>query len=129
MPEQKSFTCILCPRGCFLTVTVDGAEAEVRGNACPKGLAYGKQEAVRPLRTLTSTVRAEGSCRRRLPVRTNGDIELARLREAAAVLDNIVARAPVSCGDVLVADFLGLGVDLIATDDLPLGSVGPGGQP
>jgi len=53
-------------------------------------------------------------------VRTSGPIPLGRLLGAAAFLDGLEARAPVTCGDVIVKDFLGLGVDLLATDSLGL---------
>lgn len=119
MPEPKGFTCVVCPRGCRLLVSlVDGAVA-VSGNACPRGADYGRQEAVSPMRSLTTTVRTAGSRRPRLPVRSSVDLPLSRLLEAMAAIDPVVARAPVRRGDVLLGDLLGLGVDLVATDDLP----------
>jgi CxxC motif-containing protein len=90
----------------------------VSGNACPRGEGYGRQEAIAPMRSLTSTVRAEGGARARLAVRTNGDIPLARMLEAVYALDDIVVCAPVAAGELIRADFLGLGVDLIASDEL-----------
>ena len=118
MSERKTLTCIICPRGCVLTVAIDGGMATVSGQACPKGETYGRQEAVEPLRSLTTTVRTDSPSRPRLPVRGDGDIPLRRLREALSTLDEVVARAPIKHGDVLVKDILGLGVNLIATDDL-----------
>lgn len=122
MSERKEFTCIECPRGCRLAVVTDNGTAAVTGNACPKGAAYGAQEAVAPMRTLTTTVVVEGSSRRRLPVRTAGELPLGRILDAMAAIDPVVARPPVRRGDVVVRDLLGLGVDLIATDDLAAGA-------
>jgi len=116
--ELKEFTCIECPRGCHLVITLENSVAEVSGNACPKGAIYGAQEAVAPMRTLTTTVAVEGSVRRRLPVRTDGELPLSRLLDAMAAIDPVVLRPPVRRGDIVVRDLLGLGVDLIATDDL-----------
>lgn len=113
-----------CPRGCALEVDVAEAPTgglvvlAVRGNACRRGEDYGRAEVVDPRRSLTSTVRTEGTRRRRLPVRTSGTVPLGRLVEAARSLDSVVARPPVTCGEVLIRDLLGLGVDLVATDDL-----------
>ncbi len=131
MAEAKEFTCIECPRGCRLVIEldivakgsakVDGIkylQATVTGNACPKGEAYGKQEAINPMRSLTTTVVVEGSARRRLPVRTDGDLPLSRLLEAMAAIDPVVVHPSVVRGDVVVRDLLGLGINLIATDDL-----------
>ncbi len=133
MPELKSFTCVVCPRGCRLYVTIEGGSLTVVGNACPKGEPYARQEAVAPMRSLTSTVRALGGARPRLPVRTTGDIPLSRMLEAMDALELIEARAPVAIGQVLAADFMGLGVDLVASEALTaeggggFGITGPGG--
>ncbi|MCP5454484.1 MAG: DUF1667 domain-containing protein [Spirochaetaceae bacterium] len=118
MSVHKELTCIECPRGCRLSVEVDGGRAAVSGNACPKGAVWGAQEAVAPMRTLTTTVAVEGSTRKRLPVRTDGTLPLGRLLDAMAAIDPVVVRPPVRRGDVLARDLLGLGVDLVATDDL-----------
>ena len=118
MIERKDFTCIECPRGCRLSVVVENGAASVSGNACPKGAVYGAQEAVAPMRTLTTTVVVEGSSRRRLPVRTDGALPLGRLLDAMTAIDPVVVRPPVRRGDVVVRDLLGLGVHVIATDDL-----------
>jgi CxxC motif-containing protein len=118
MADAKSLSCILCPRGCRLELLVEGELVSVSGNACPRGEGYGRQEALAPMRSLTSTVRAEGGVRARLAVRTSGDIALARMLEAVYALDDIVVRAPVAAGQLIRADFLGMGVDLIASDEL-----------
>lgn len=117
--EIKEFPCIECPRGCRLTVTIDGDGVSVAGNACPKGAAWGAKEAVLPMRTLTTTVAVRGSSRRRLPARSSGEIPLSRILDAMAAIDPVVVAPPLRCGDVILPDLLGLGVDLIATDDLP----------
>lgn len=114
----KRFTCILCPRGCRLEAAIGEGSVTVGGNACPRGAQYGQREAVDPRRSLTTTVRVE-SRRRMLPVKTNGDIPLDRLMDAMRAIDGVVARPPVECGQALVRDLLGLGVDLVACDRVP----------
>lgn len=118
MIECKEFTCIACPRGCRLVVAVNDGAASVSGNACPKGAIYGAQEAVQPMRTLTTTVAIVGSARRRLPVRSSADLPLSRILDAMTALDPVVVRPPLRRGDIVVRDLLGLGVDIVATDDL-----------
>ena len=42
---QKELTCICCPVGCALTVTIaDDSSVTVTGNRCPRGAAYGEKE-------------------------------------------------------------------------------------
>jgi len=119
MKRHKEFPCIECPRGCRLSVDInDDGEVVVTGNACPKGAVWGAGEAVAPMRVLTTTVIIAGSSRRRLPVRTNGELPLGRLLDAMAALDPVVVRPPIRSGDTVLRDLLGLGVDVVATDDL-----------
>ncbi len=115
---MKEIICIVCPRGCQLTVDEANGYA-VTGNGCPRGAAYGKSELQNPTRVLTSTVRLTGAALRRLPVKTDRAIPKGKLREAMALLDTVVAHAPVTEGQVLVADLLGTGANLVATREIP----------
>jgi CxxC motif-containing protein len=124
LSELKEITCIECPRGCRLEVSIDDGVAVVSGNACPKGAVYGSQEAVSPMRTLTTTVAIEGSARRRLPVRSSCELPLSRLLDAMAALDPVIVRPPVVRGEAVLRNLLGLGVDMLATDDLPADQTG-----
>ena len=54
---KRNLTCIICPRGCTLTVETEGDKVSVSGNSCPKGAVYGIEETTRPTRTVTSVVR------------------------------------------------------------------------
>ena len=118
MPETRHFTCIVCPRGCSLEVELaDGSTfLRVSGNGCKRGEDYARREVVDPRRSLTSTVRTRGLERRRLSVRSAGTLPLGRLVEAARALDGIVVDRPTKCGDLVLGDILGLGVDIVATD-------------
>lgn len=49
-------TCIVCPKGCRLQVDDENGYT-VTGNSCPRGAAYGHEEATSPTRMVTSTVR------------------------------------------------------------------------
>ena len=60
--EERTLTCIRCPRGCAVTVTLeDGAVVSVRGNSCPRGDAYARAEVTNPTRVVTTTVPVRGS--------------------------------------------------------------------
>lgn len=116
MSETKSFVCICCPRGCHLNVQLP--ELAITGNSCKRGEEYAKREVSDPRRTITSTVRTTDPERRRLPVKTDGSIPLAKLREAAAALDSVTVSPPVACGDIVLKNVLGLGVNIVATDEI-----------
>ncbi len=114
---KKNLTCIVCPIGCALEVTVDesGKVSEISGNTCKRGYDYAMTEFTDPRRTLTSTVRIIGSLGDSfLPVRTASPIPKPKLFEAMAMLNSIEVTAPVKCGDVVCRDFVENGIDLIA---------------
>jgi CxxC motif-containing protein len=119
--EQKYFPCPQCARGCSLDVVVDGDSVLVSGNACPQGEAFGRQEALMPMRPLVTSVRASGGVRPRLQVCGTGDIPLTRLLEAMDALDALSVEAPVVGGQLVVTDLLGLGIDVVAREALPSG--------
>ena len=57
--EERKLTCIGCPMGCPLVVTMDGGDVvSVTGNTCKRGEIYGRKEVTNPTRIVTSTVRA-----------------------------------------------------------------------
>ncbi|MCQ2432981.1 MAG: DUF1667 domain-containing protein, partial [Clostridia bacterium] len=102
MGSIKNMTCIVCPMGCALEAELDDAGNIVRisGNTCKRGEAYARTELTDPRRTLTSTVKLEGSAHDRfLPVKTDGGIPKAKLFEAMKVLSEITAKTPVRRGD------------------------------
>lgn len=54
--ETRELTCIGCPLGCALTVTMNGKEVvEVKGNTCKKGDIYARKEVTNPTRIVTTT--------------------------------------------------------------------------
>ena len=59
---MKNFICIMCPKGCHLTVD-EANDYQVSGHSCNKGVKYGKAEATNPIRVVTSTVRVEAVMR------------------------------------------------------------------
>ena len=69
--QEKQLTCIVCPRGCQMTVTLeDGKPVHIEGNQCPRGVDYATSEFLHPMRTLTTTVRLQNGAL--LPVKTTG---------------------------------------------------------
>jgi|GEM_PF-44039 len=114
----KNLTCIECPKGCHLTVEIEGGQAiKVSGNQCPKGEKYAVSEVENPVRTLTSSVLAEGLALKMVPVRTDQPIPRDRVFEAMAAIKRLRLKGPVRVGEVVVANFLNLGVNLVVIRD------------
>ncbi len=113
---NKTLICIECPKGCGLSVDIENCSVvNVTGNACPKGKVYAVSEIENPKRILTSTVLAEGLTLKMLPVRTDLPIPKAKILEAMEEIKRIRIYKPVLMNEILVKDFLGLGVNLIST--------------
>lgn len=125
MSSVTSFVCIGCPIGCPLELTHEGREIlEVQGQACNRGAKYARQEFTDPRRQLSTTVPIRGARWQRLPVRVTGAIPKDRVLEAARLIHQLRATAPISAGQVLLADLLGEpGIAVVATRSMPrLGS-------
>ena len=114
---MKNLICIVCPKGCHLQVDEDNGYA-VTGNSCPRGAEYGKAELLHPTRVLTSTVRVDGGLHRRLPVKTTAPIPKELLFQAMEALNGVTLTAPVTVGQVVIANLLGTGVDVVATRNM-----------
>lgn len=120
--EEKSvtLTCIRCPKGCQVTVTLEGGQVTaVTGNGCPRGDAYARKEVTDPTRVVTTVVPVSGSAvARMVSVKTAGDVPKAKVLDVVRALSGVSMAAPVHIGDVVLADVCGTGVDVVATKDV-----------
>ncbi|MCH4188536.1 MAG: DUF1667 domain-containing protein [Megasphaera sp.] len=117
--ETKQINCINCPLGCLLTIELtDGKVTNVTGNTCPRGEKYGHQEMTNPQRMLTSSVRVENGFLPLLPVVSKSTLPKGKILACAEALRDVVVKAPVKTGDIIVSNILGLGVDIIASRDM-----------
>lgn len=115
-----TYLCIECPLGCRLEVDdAEGEIVEVRGFSCKRGAEYARQEHVDPRRTVTTTVAVSGSLWPRLPVKTAHPVPKSRVRDVCAWMRGVRVAAPVALGQIVARDVLGLGVDMVATRDMP----------
>ena len=115
---MKKVVCILCPKGCEMTVTGEGDDIKVNGNKCDKGIDFAKKESFSPERTLTSTVHISGGIHTMLPVKTSTAIPKDLMAEAVELIGRAEVSSPVKAGDVIIANILGTGADIIATRDM-----------
>ena len=119
--EKRELTCIGCPLGCSITVTLENGEIkDVAGYTCKRGHDYARKEVTNPTRIVTSTVRLTGSATGAAVVRckTAQDIPKGKIFEIVAALRQVTAHAPVKIGDVLLTNAAGTGVDIVATKNV-----------
>lgn len=117
--EERKLTCICCPMGCQLQVTIkDGQVEKVEGNTCKRGAEYGKKEVTDPTRIVTTTVRVHGGILPVVSVKTAQDIPKAAVFDCVRELKDVVLEAPVRIGDVVLSDIAGTAVDVIATKNI-----------
>lgn len=120
-----NLTCIGCPMGCQLTVTLeDGAVTSVTGNHCRIGDNYARKEVTSPTRIVTSTVAVLPDRNTvpevdkhygRISVKTASDVPKSKIMDVMAEIKRTYAHAPIQIGDVILANVAGTGVDVIAT--------------
>jgi CxxC motif-containing protein len=119
---ERKMVCISCPLGCRLTVTGEKEEEiSVKGNKCAKGESYAREEILAPRRVVTATVKVGGGCGRRLPVKTSAAVLKEHIPALLRKAYSMEIEAPIRCGEVLLVDIAGAGVDLVATRSLEPG--------
>lgn len=112
---MKEFTCIICPRGCHLSVDDN---MNVTGNTCPRGKEYAISELTNPVRTITSSVRVSNREDLLVSVKTSGSIPKGKIFEAMDEINKLSVEAPTHIGDVVKENILGLGVDILITKNI-----------
>lgn len=112
----RTFTCILCPNGCEIEATLDnGRITSIEGNLCDKGRGYVEQEILRPVRNIASSVLVSGGELPLVSVRLTAPVPKERVFDVMAEIKKQRLVAPVRRGQVVIANVLGLGSDVIAT--------------
>ncbi|QVK18471.1 DUF1667 domain-containing protein [Mycoplasmatota bacterium] len=112
---KKEMICIVCPRGCKLTVTKENEEYQVNGNFCKRGIKYGISEIVNPVRQVTSTVKIDGATHRRLPVITDREIPKDLIFKVMNEINQVSIQAPVKCGEIIIKNVLNTDANIIAS--------------
>ena len=121
--EIRELTCIGCPLGCALTVTMEEGtknpdKITVTGNTCPRGEAYAKKEVTDPTRIVTSSVKVEGGVLAKASVKTASDIPKGKIFDCMKEIRACVVKAPVQIGDVVIENCAGTGVSVVVTKDV-----------
>lgn len=116
---KRELTCIVCPKGCQLTVELEGKKVlSVEGYTCKRGLAYAETECTAPMRTLTTTAAVVGGGV--VPVKTDRTIPKEMLFECMKAVNAIRVPADTKLGDVVIENVLGTGANVVATRNVQL---------
>ncbi|HHH78176.1 MAG TPA: DUF1667 domain-containing protein [Thermoplasmatales archaeon] len=116
MSETAEVTCIMCPLGCRIKVTLDGENIRsIEGNACPNGEEYARQEIMSPSRILMSVIKCSDCDMPTVSVKTDRAIPKKLIWRVMRELRDIEVDPPVGAGDVIVENVLGTGANIVAT--------------
>jgi CxxC motif-containing protein len=115
MTNVQYITCISCPMGCRMKVTLKNAQVTlVENNSCKRGEIYACQECTQPQRMITAVVRVEGST---VPVsvKTKSSIPKDKIQTCMYAINSLRITPPILSGQVLLDDIADTGVSLVAT--------------
>ena len=120
MLKTTTLTCIICPNGCELQVdqAEDDAIQSICGATCRRGEDYARQEMTRPSRTISTSVLLEGGELPLASVRLTAPVPREKIFEVMAEIGKCTLHAPVSIGQVVIHDVLGLNADVIVTKSI-----------
>lgn len=112
----KELTCINCPLGCNVSVTVeDGQITNITGNNCKRGEIYARNEMTNPVRTVCSTARVDGAKEYLVSVKTEEAIPKDKIMYVMKEINEAHIKAPVKIGDCVIEDVAGTGIRVVAT--------------
>lgn len=115
----KEYTCTICPNGCDITVEIEDVKIlSVVGATCKRGREYVKQELTNPHRNIASSILLEGGVLPLVSVRLSNPIPKEKIFDVMAIIKKARLKAPVSAGQVVIANVLGLGSDVIVTKNV-----------
>jgi CxxC motif-containing protein len=115
---MRELTCILCPNGCGLRIEETAEGLVVTGNLCKRGIGFAEAEITHPTRTVTTTVRTVFPEAPVLPVHTDREIPKGKIMDLMKAVNSITVTEPLGIGETVLADALGLGVNVIASSNI-----------
>jgi CxxC motif-containing protein len=115
----RKLTCIVCPKGCQLSVELDGKKVlSVSGATCKRGVSYAEAECTAPMRTLTTTAPIEGGGV--IPVKTDKAIPKELIFECMKLINAVRVDKDSKIGDIIIKNVLGTGANVITTRNAKL---------
>ena len=93
-------------------------ELIIEGHSCKRGEEYAREEFIAPKRILTTTMRVENGFLPLIPVRSDIPIPKEKLQDTLKKIAQVVAKAPIKMGDILIENVSGLDINIIASRNL-----------
>lgn len=112
---MKKLICIVCPKGCEITITKNGV---ISGNSCLRGEIYAKEETTCPRRMLTSSIRVSNREDVLCPIKTSQSVKKEDLFKFMDFINRLTVEAPINLGEVVARDVFGTGIDIITTKNI-----------
>ena len=109
---KKEFICIVCPRGCRITVD---EEMNISGNKCPRGKTYVETELKNPKRILTTTVKTIFKHCPRVSCKTDQPIPKNLIFDAMTIINQVEIHEPLKIGDIIIENILNTGSNIVLT--------------
>ena len=117
--STKELTCVVCPNGCPLTIELELEPVvkilKIEGGMCKKGDQWAYQEIVNPMRTIASSILAEGGDFKLVSVRTDAPIPLKAVPAVMDVIRKTKVKAPVKINTILISKPADQDCNIIAT--------------
>lgn len=125
---NRIFTCIACPVGCEIEARIEESSEgpvilEIAGANCIRGRTYVENELKNPMRIVTSSVRVTGGNMPITSVRLTVPVPRNRMTDVIEELRKVRLTAPVSIGQIVIQNILGLGSDVIVTKSVDISGV------
>ena len=115
---RKDMICTICPIGCKISVEGEGETiVSITGYSCKRGIEYGRNEFLHPVRILTTTVKVEGTDQL-LPVRSSKPIPKELIMYCMEEIKKAAVSGTVKRYDVIIPNICGSGADIVATGSL-----------
>ncbi len=115
---NRTFTCILCPKGCSLHIDYTHETKEIKtitGAGCKKGDPWARQELLSPVRTLCTSMRVIGGEDPLVSVKSDREITLESIPSVMQVITSSAVHAPIDIDDVVLENPAGVSCRILAT--------------
>lgn len=112
--KRKRFICIICPKCCELEI--DGIE--VSGAKCKRGEEFALQEALVPLRVVTTTLRCDlNGERKMIPVKTVSPVPLKDIPQIMRHIKGVRISEPPVLGSRIRVTGYSKPIELVVTGE------------
>ncbi len=117
----KEVTCITCPKGCEVLVTIEGDEIiDIKDYECNRGREYAILELTSPVRNFATSMIVEKGDMPIVSCRLSKSVSKDLMFDILDVIKKNSCVAPIHIGDVLIENVCESGADVIATRNIGL---------